>query len=146
VSLKKEELEQIPVRYRWLVKLLMKLPNPSFPNVIVSRLPEIEGIFWAVVIPLLLLIYFFFSVWFVVFLSIHVIFPFNILLGLLMPSIFFVFFLRIQLERTILAWKNTVSPHKVWDVSDVVEELRTRLRYPPPLAQEKEEPTEREHA
>jgi len=102
----------------------MKFPNPSFPYFVLRRLPEIEGVYWAVVVPLLLIVYFLFSIWFVVFLSMHVVFPFNLLLGLLIPFIIFVFFLRIQLERTVLWWKNIHSPQKEeWDVSKAVEEL-----------------------
>jgi len=123
VSLSREELDQIPPRYRWLIKLFLKLPNPGFPYFVLKKLPGIEGIFWAVVTPILLTLYFLSSIWLIAFLSLHVIFPFNILLGLLIPAVIFVFFLRIELERTILWWKNLQSPGKEWDISKVVEEL-----------------------
>lgn len=121
--LSREELDQIPPRYRWLIKLFLKLPNPSFPYFVLKKLPGIEGIFWAVVTPILLTLYFLSSIWLIAFLSLHVIFPFNILLGLLIPAVIFVFFLRIELERTILWWKNLQSPSKEWDISKAVEEL-----------------------
>lgn len=124
----REELEQIPPRYRWLIKLFLKFPNPSFPYFILKKLPEIEGVFWAVGVPIFLTIYFSSSVWLFAFLSFHVIFPFNILLGLFIPAIIFVFFLRIQLERTILWWKNLRSPSKEWDISKIVDEFAELTR------------------
>lgn len=126
--LSREELDQIPPRYRWLIKLFLRLPNPGLPFFVLRKLPGIEGIFWSVVTPILLTIYFLFSIWFVAFLSLHFIFPFNLLLGLLIPAIIFVFFLRIQLERTILWWKSLQSPGKEWDISKVVEELAELTR------------------
>lgn len=123
MSLSREELDQVPQRYRWLIKLFLKLPNPGFPYFVLKKLPGIEGIFWAVVTPILLILYFLSNIWLIAFLSLHVIFPFNILLGLLIPTIIFVFFLRIELERTILWWKNLQGPGKEWDISKVVEEF-----------------------
>lgn len=126
--LNREELEQIPLRYRWLLKLFLKLPNPSFPYLILKRLPEIEGIFWAFIVPIFVMLYFLFGVWLVSFLSLVVSFPFNVLLGLFIPTAIFILFLRIQLERTIQWWKNLRSGSREWQVSDVAEELIELLR------------------
>jgi len=126
--LSREELERIPLRYRWFLKLLLKLPNPGLPFFILRKLPEIEGIFWAVIAPIFLILYFFFSVWFVAFLSLHVIFPFSLLLGLLIPTVIFVFFIRVQLERTVLWWKNLQSRPRELDISKVVEEFAELIR------------------
>jgi hypothetical protein len=101
----------------------MKLPNPSFPYFVLKRLPSIEGIYWVVVFPVAFLLYYFFSVWFLVFLSWHVVFPFNVLVWLLIPTMIFVVFLRIQFERTVAWWKGLKSPSKEWDVSKAIEEL-----------------------
>jgi len=128
VSLSREELEQIPQRYRWLLKLFLKLPNPSFPYFVLRRLPEIEGVFWAIIVPVFLILYFLFSVWFFGFASLHLTFPLNLLLGLLMPAIIFVFFVRIQLERTIHWWKNLSSTRQEWDISKIVEEFAELTR------------------
>lgn len=128
MSLTPEELEQFPARYRWLLKLFLKLPTPRLPYFVLKRFPEMEGMFWAVGVPVFLVAYFLFSVWFVSFLSEHVIFPFNLTLGLLIPAIIFVFFARIQLERTLLWWKNIRNQSPEWNVSKVVEELTALFR------------------
>jgi len=128
VFLSREELDRIPPRYRWLIKLFLKLPNPGFPYFVLKKLPEIEGIFWAIVTPFLLTLYFLSSIWLIAFLSLHFIFPFNLLLGLFIPAIIFVFFLRIQLERTILWWKSLQNSHNEWDISKAVEELAELTR------------------
>jgi hypothetical protein len=123
VFLSREELDRIPLRYRWLVKLFLKLPNPGFPYFVLKKLPEIDGIFWAIVTPILLTLYFLSNIWLIAFLSLHFSFPFNLLLGLFIPAVIFVFFLRIQLERTILWWKSLQNSHNEWDISKAVEEL-----------------------
>lgn len=117
-----DQLEQLPSRYRLLVKMLLKLPNPRLPFFILKHLPEFEGILWAAVVPILLGLYFWFSIWLFPFLSLRVGFPLNIILGLLTPAVIFLFFLRIQLERTILWWRNIHQSSKEWDTSKSVEE------------------------
>jgi len=119
VLITREELERVPLRYRWLLKLLLKFPNPS----IFSKFPGIEGVFWAIVAPIFLILYFLTSVGMVAFLSLIFIFPFNIVLGLLIPGIIFVFFLRIQVERTLQMWRNIHTPIKNWDIAKTAEEL-----------------------
>lgn len=126
--LSREELEQIPRRYRWLLRLLMKLPDPSFPDFILKRLPGIEGIYWAVIVPIFFIIYFFFSIWLVSFLSFNVTFPFNVLFGLSIPAIFLVIFIRVQLERAIAFWRSLKGSEKEWNVSKIVEELEELSR------------------
>ena len=121
--LTREELEQIPLRYRWLLKLFLRLPNPSIPFAVLKKLPEIEGVFWAVLAPIFLVLYFFFDIWLFSYLSLHFGFPLNVFLGLLMPAVVFVFFLRIQLERMILWWRNVRAGSREWEVSRRVEEL-----------------------
>jgi hypothetical protein len=123
LSLSREELEQIPPRYRWVLRLLLKLPEPGFPDFVLRRLPGIEGIYWAMIVPIFLIIYFFVSIWLVSFLSFHVMFPFNILFGLSMPAIFLVIFIRVQLERAIALWRSAKGSEKEWNVSKVVGEL-----------------------
>jgi len=122
------ELQHLPRHYRWLLKLFLKLPTPGFPYFVLKRLPEIEGVFWAVGIPVFLVAYFLFSVWLVAFLSLHVVFPLNLMLGLLIPAVIFVFFLRIQLKRTILWWRSLQNPSRRWDVSKAVEEYAELIR------------------
>jgi len=90
---------------------------------VLKRLPEIEGFFWVIGVPIILIVYFFFSVWLVAFLSVHFVFPVNVFLGLLIPSIVFVFFLRIQIERAIIWWRGIHGQTREWEVSKRVEEL-----------------------
>lgn len=117
-----DELEQIPFRYRLLVNMLLKLPNPNLPFFILKRFPEFEGIFWAVVVPILLGLYTWFNVWLFPFLTQHFSFPLNIIFGFTIPAVIFVFFLRIQIERAILLQRNIHRPLKEWDISKTVEE------------------------
>jgi len=125
--LSSEELERIPLRYRLLVKILLRLPNPSLPYFILKRFPELEGFFWSLIVPLLLTLYFFFNAWAFPYLSTLVGFPLNVIFGFIIPAVIFVFFLRIQIERTILWWKNIHSQQKEWEPSKRVEELISLL-------------------
>lgn len=120
----REELEKIPRRYRWLVKLFLKVPNPS----LLSKFPGVQGVFWAIVVPIFLTGYFLFSVWLIALLSSFVAFPFNFLLILLIPSIIFVIFLRIIFERTAQWWRNIQAPIKEWDIAKATEELLEILK------------------
>lgn len=121
--LSSEDLEQVPRRYRWLLKLFLKLPNPRFPYFLLQKLPEIEGFFWALIIPVFLVVYFLFSFWLFVALSRLIVFPFDFLIGFFIPAIIFVFFLRIQLGRTLVWWKSLRHSPRKWQVSEVLDEL-----------------------
>jgi len=121
--LSRDDLERIPTRYRWLVKILLKLPNPSLPFFALKHFPELEGIFWALVAPCFLVLYFFFNIWLFSFVTLRFGFPLNWVFGVLIPAIIFVFFLRIQLERTILWWKSIHEEPREWQTSKRVEEL-----------------------
>lgn len=122
-SLSRDELEQIPFRYRLLVRILLKFPNPSLPFFILKRFPEFEGILWAIVVPSLLILYFFFMVWLFPFLTMLVGFPLNVIFGFTVPAVIFLFFLRIQIERTIFWWRSIHEQPKEWEPSKRVEEL-----------------------
>lgn len=118
----RDEIRQIPFRYRLLINTLLKLPNPSVPFFILKRFPGFEGILWAVVAPILLSLYFWFNVWLFPLLTRLIGFPLNYVFGLMIPLVIFLFFLRIQLERTILWWRNIHEPLKQSDTSRLVEE------------------------
>jgi len=126
--LSRDELKSIPLQYRLLVKILLKLPNPSLPFFILKKFPEFEGILWAVVVPIFFMLYSFFNAWLFSFLSLSVGFPLNVILGFVVPVVIFVFFLRIQLERMILLWRNTHHPLREWDTSKRAEEWIQLLR------------------
>lgn len=123
--LSREELEQLPFLYRLVVKVLLKMPNPSLPFFVLKKFPEFEGILWAVVTPSLLILYFFFNIWLFSLSGLRVGFPINLIVifGVMIPAVIFVFFLRIQIERTILWWRNIHEPQKEWDAPKRVEEL-----------------------
>lgn len=118
-----DEFEQIPTRYRLLIRLFLKLPNPSLPFFILKHFPEFEGIFWALVMPIFMAMYVYLFLWLIPFLTLTVGFPLNIIFGYAIPAIIFVFFLRIQLERTILWWRNIHKKPREWQTSKRVEEL-----------------------
>lgn len=126
--LSRDELEQIPTRYRLLVKILLKLPNPSLPFFVLKHFPELEGILWALVAPCLLILYFFFNVWLFPFVTLRFGFPLNYVFAVLIPAIIFVFFLRIQLERTILLWKTIHEKPREQQMYKRVEELSKLFR------------------
>jgi len=121
--LNREELEQLPWRYRLFLKLFMKFPNLRFPYFVVKKLPWVEGIFWALLIPIFLVVYFFFTFWLYVTLSLLVGFPLNVIIWLSIPSVFFIVFLRIQFERIIPFWRSLGSQPKDWDVPKFAEEF-----------------------
>lgn len=106
----------------------MKLPRPSFPDFVTKRLPGIEGIYWAVIVPILMIIYFYLSFWLTSFLSAYLAFPFNIIILLSMPTILLMIFVRTQLERAIALWRSMRNPQREWNVSKVAEELEELLR------------------
>jgi len=126
--LSREELERVPLLYRWILKVLLRLPNLGFPTFVLKRFPEIQGLFWAIFVPALLILYFFIDFMLILVLSYAVSFPFNVLIGLLVPGLIFVVFLRVQLERTISWWRNLQGPNKEWDVSQVTKEFIEMLK------------------
>jgi cellulose synthase/poly-beta-1,6-N-acetylglucosamine synthase-like glycosyltransferase len=121
--LSQEELERIPPLYRLLVKALLKLPNPSMSFFVLKHFPELEGILWALVTPILIVLYFFFNMWLFSFVTLYFGFPLNYIISAITPVVIFVFFLRIQLERTILWWRNVYGKPKKWQISKTVEEF-----------------------
>jgi len=121
--LTREELEQIPLRYRWLLKLFLRLPTPSIPFAVLKRLPEIEGVFWTIIVPILLTLYFFFNVWLITFTARFFGFPLNIIVSFLIPGVAYVFFIRIYVKRAILWWRNVHERPREWEVPKRVEEL-----------------------
>jgi len=118
-----DELKRIPVRYRLLIKMLLQLPNPRLPFFVLKHFPELEGILWAMIAPLFLVLYFLFSLWLFSFATIHFGFPLNYVFGFSISATIFVFFLRIQLERTIIWWKNIQKEPKEWQTAKRVKEL-----------------------
>jgi hypothetical protein len=125
--LSKDELQQIPPYYRWLIKLFLKLPNPSLPYSVLKHFPEFEGIFWALIAPIFLVVYFFFNLWLFLYLSSNYGFPLNIFLSVLPPIAVFILFLRIQLDRAIHRWKSISKRHETRQVTESLKELAELL-------------------
>lgn len=121
--LTQEELDKIPFRYRLLLRILLKLPNPSLPFSILKHFPELEGIFWAIIVPVLFASYIIVNLWLFPFLTSVFGFPLNIIIGFITPIALFVLFLRIQIERTLNWWASIHRPAKEWEPSKRVEEL-----------------------
>jgi len=110
------------------VKVLLKLPNPRLPFSLLRKFPELEGILWAVAAPVFVVSYAYCFALLIPFLSLHFSFPWNIILGFLIPAIILLFFIRIQLERAINWWRNINQPSKEWKVSEKVEKLVKDLK------------------
>ncbi len=106
-----------------MAKMLLGLPIPGFPFFILKRLPEFEGIFWAIITPILVYLYAWFQFWWFVFLSTLVGFPLNVIFGFPVPAVIILFFLRVQLERANHQWRKIHEPTKEWAPSKSVEEL-----------------------
>jgi len=110
------------------MKMLLKLPNPSLPFFILRRIPEFEGILWAMIVPILLILYFWFSIWSFPYFTILFGYPLNVISAFLIPAMIFVLFLRVQLERGILLWRSISRPSKAWDPSKRAKELIDLLK------------------
>jgi len=113
----------MPRRYRIFTKLLLKLPNPSIPFFVVKRFHLLEGLLYGLLLP----IFMFLSAVFTLILfptsMLAFAFPLNYMVLLILPSVLFVIFLRIELERTINWWRSAFGAPTEWDSSKSVEEL-----------------------
>jgi hypothetical protein len=106
-----------------LIRILLKLPNPSLPFFILRRIPELEGILWAMIMPILLISYLWFSMWSFPHFTLLFGYPLNVISAFLIPAVIFAFFLRMQLERVILSWRSINRSSREWDPTRRVEEL-----------------------
>jgi len=97
MTTEKIDERKLPLIYR----LILKLPKPSL-----DFLPEFShGIYWAVIVPIFLTLESFMSL----FLLVGFPFPLNLLLAGIIPTIIFILFLRISLERFINWWNANVA-------------------------------------
>jgi len=128
----KKDIEDIyqgmPRKYRFLAKLMLKLPNPSIPFFIFKRLPLLEGIFYGIMLPVFAYLYLALMLWLFPLATLAFGFPLNIIIVLVFPTAVFVIFVRIQLERTINWWRSVSSSSKEWDSSKSINEFVDLLK------------------
>ena len=111
-KLKRIEEKDLPIPYRFLIKIPLKSLESS------------SGIFWALVCPILLLLNFFFDFFILVYFP----FPINIILALVVPAVVFILFVRVILERFINWWNNfVVSGYVKKDLEEVLDEYITLI-------------------
>ena len=117
-----EEKEvKLPFWYRWILKL------PA-PNMFLSRrFPVITGLLLFGILPTLIVFFSFFGVFFIL-ASPVLDFPLNYILALLVPGVFALFWLRLQLERALNWWKSMREQPMHWDVEKSVEEYTNLLK------------------
>lgn len=109
-KLGKIDEEKLPLIYR----LILRLPKPTL-----DFLPEVsQGIFWAIIVPIFLILEFFLSV----FLLVAFPFPTNILFTSIVPTIIFIIFLRTMLERSINSWNALMESGIVLNVEKAVRD------------------------
>ena len=117
MTTEKIDEKKLPLIYR----LFLKLPKPTL-----DFLPDFShGIFWAVIAPLFIALEFFLSL----FLLMDLPFPTNILSVSIIPTIIFIIFLRITLERFINWWNATFTHQGFeWNVEKLAKEYSDLLK------------------
>lgn len=117
MTTEKIDEKKLPLIYR----LFLKLPKPTL-----DFLPDFShGIFWAVIAPLFIALEFFLSL----FLLMGLPFPTNILSVSIIPTIIFIIFLRITLERFINWWNATIAHQGFeWNVEKLAKEYSDLLK------------------
>jgi len=115
-------------KYRLMVKLLLRLPNPSIPFFILKRLPLLEGIIYGLVMPIFVFLFGAIVLWLFPAATLAFGFPLNVIIVLLLPTIVLVIFIRIQLERTINWWRSVFGSNIEWDSSKSISELIELLK------------------
>jgi len=104
----------------FIYRLILKLPKISLEHVPYT----FHGIFWAIIIPIFIIIEFFVSV----FLLTYFIFPLNIILAGIIPLTIFVFFLKFMLERAINWWNSVFGEPFKWNIEKAANEYLKLLR------------------
>jgi len=121
-------LRRLPLKQRILTKLMLKIPVPRIPFFVTRTMPEIEGIFHGLILPLLLSLMMLLMVWLLPTVTLLFGFPLNLFLTLLVPASVFIAYVRIELERTINWWKSVFDSPIEWDSSKSVKELIELLK------------------
>lgn len=104
----------------FIYRLILKLPKVGLDN-----FPDgFQGIFWAIVVPIFMVIEFFLSF----FLLISFTFPLNIILTGIIPLAIFVIFVKVTLERFINWWNAIFGEPYTWNIEKAVNEYLNLLR------------------
>jgi len=114
---------QMPRRYRFFTRILLKLPNPSMPFFVVKRFHLLEGLLYGLFLPIFMFLSAVFTLILFPTAMLAFAFPLNYIVLLILPSVLFVIFLRIELERTINWWRSVFDAPTEWDTSKSVDEL-----------------------
>jgi len=114
---------RMQLRHRLVVKLLMKIPIPSMPFIITKKLPLLEGIFHGLVLPVFVFLIGIFTYWLIPTATIMLGFPLNIAMILIVLTLPFALFARIELERSIHWWRSAFGSSTQWNTSKTAEEL-----------------------
>jgi len=108
VKVKKIGRDKLP----WFYRLVLKIPGADF---LVS---SSSGVFWAIVVPVFLVLEFFLSIFLILIFP----FPVNVLLTAIISIVVFMIFIKVSLERFMNWWDSIVGESGLeWDV-----EKRTR--------------------
>jgi hypothetical protein len=113
-KLKEVDRNKLPLFY----KLILKIPGTDF-------LESSGGIFWSIIIPIFLSLEFFSSLLLLVYFP----FPINIILTAIIPTIVFVVFIKISLERFLNWWDLTFGESRFkWNVEKTLQEYLSLLK------------------
>jgi hypothetical protein len=105
-------------RLPWYYKLILKIPGTDVLENVSS------GLFWAMVVPIFLLVEFFFTLFAVVSFP----FPTNIGVASVIPVAVFLVFLRISLQRFINWWGANVNDAPEWNIDKTMPEYIKLLK------------------
>lgn len=112
---KKIDRDKLPLIYR----LILKVPGAEFLENCSS------GIFWAIVMPVFLMIEFFLNMFILVYFR----FPLNIILASIIPTTIFLIFVRISLQRFINWWNSEVASQGFkWNLEEKIQEYLAMLK------------------
>jgi len=114
--LKEVNIQKLPLFYRLILKI---------PNVQIDRVPGIiQGLFWAIALPLLILVEVVVSFCLLAFLPP----PANLAALAIIPAAIIVIFAKLMLERLINWWNGLVSSQaRHWDVTRAIDEYKELL-------------------
>lgn len=113
-ELKKVDRNKLP----WVYRLILKIPGTDF-------LETTGGIFWGIIVPIFGALEFMLSLILLVFFP----FPINIILTGIIPTILFIVFIRISLERFLKWWDSAFGKSGFeWNVEERLQEYLTMLK------------------
>jgi len=102
----------------WFYRLILRLPKIEVHS-------DLQGVYWAIVIPAFLIFEFFLSL----FLLTNLSFPINLVTASVIPITVFVVFVKVQLERFMDWWNSTFRSEPMrWDVQKATEEYILLLK------------------